>query len=182
MLFEKVKLEDDEQVLLLVRRHWFVISVRILRIFLSAITPFILFSAGSLLSSTLPPETIELLEVYQSELWFIAGLWLLIHWMSIAYALTDYYLDTWLITDRRIITIDQKRLFVRHVGSFRLERLQDINIEIIGFLATLLDYGTIEAQTAGGSETEFRSRQLPHPREIKSVILEATDHRLKNLQ
>lgn len=101
--------------------------------------------------------------------------------MTLAYIWTDQYLDVWVITDRRIVAIDQKRLFVRNIGSFRLERLQDMNIEIPGFLATMFDYGNIEAQTASGSEEEFSARYLPKPREIKAVILEAADLRMREM-
>ena len=84
------------------------------------------------------------------------------------------------MTDRRIISIDQKSLFVRSIGSFRLERLQDMNIEIPGVLATMFNYGNIEAQTASGSEEEFQVHGLPDPRGIKAIILKAADTRMRH--
>jgi hypothetical protein len=100
--------------------------------------------------------------------------------MTLAYIWTDHYLDIWVITDRRIIAINQVTLFRRQIGSFRLEKLQDMNIEINGFIATMLHFGSIEAQTASGSEEEFQSRYMPNPRELKAVILEAADKRINN--
>jgi hypothetical protein len=50
-----------------------------------------------------------------------------------------------------------------------------MNIEISGFIATLLDFGTIEAQTAGGSNERFMSYYMPQPRAIKAKIVAAAD-------
>lgn len=180
MLFEKIKLEEDEQMLLVVRRHWFVFLTKIVGVLVTAIAPIFIVT-GLSLSAFTAPYTDFAFSNYGNEIWFVASLWFLIHWMILAYLWTDQYLDLWVVTDRRIIAIDQRRLFVRNIGSFRLERLQDMNIEIPGFLATVFDYGSIEAQTASGSEDEFSARFLPKPREIKSVILEAADLRMREM-
>lgn len=180
MLFEKIKLEKDEQMLLVVRRHWFVFLMKLLSVCVTAIAPLVLLF-GLMLHNVTEPYITAAFQDYGREIWFLISLWLLFHWMVFAYLWTDQYLDLWVITDRRIIAIDQQRLFVRNIGSFRLERLQDLNIEIPGFLATILDYGNVEAQTASGSEEEFSARSLPKPREVKSLILEAADLRLRSM-
>lgn len=178
MLFEKIKLEDDEQILLVVRRHWFVFLLQVLSVLTFAVAPLLLFIAAQFIS---PVDTMvnTAYTNFSDQILFCYALWLLIAWMRLGHVWTDQYLDLWVVTDRRIISIDQQTLFVRSVGSFRLERLQDMNIVIPGFLATLLDYGNIEAQTASGSEEEFQVRNLPRPRELKALILEAADNRMR---
>lgn len=176
MLYEKIRLEDDERVLLIARRHWFLIALRALGILITASLPFVLFAAASSFDPATPFVRRAMAEFWR-ELWFFAALWLLLHWMLFVARWTDWYLDVWIVTDRRIIAIDQRALFVREVGSFRLERLQDINIVIPGFLATMFDYGNIEVQTA--SDDTFVAHGLPHPREVKATILEAADRRLR---
>jgi len=178
MLFEKIHLESDETILLIVRRHWFVFLTRIIGILFSAFVPFTLIFAALRYSQTSGPVS-TVLSTYSNEILFFGALWLLVNWMILAYVFTDHYLDLWVVTDRRIISIDQKSLFVRSIGSFRLERLQDLNIEIPGFLATMFNFGNIEAQTASGSEEEFAVRGLPNPRKIKALILKAADIRMK---
>ena len=101
--------------------------------------------------------------------------------MAVATAWTQYYLDLWILTDRRIIVIDQVYFFNRKVSNFRLERLQDINVSISGLIPTLLDYGTIRAQTASESESNFESKYLPDPRGLQSQIQQAMDARLNKL-
>lgn len=180
MLFEKIKLENREEILLIVRRHWFVFLTRILGVIVMAILPFIVLLVASLLSATKEYVSIATAS-YSQEIIFFSALWLLISWMILAQQWTDHYLDIWVVTDRRIISIDQQSFFVRSVGSFRLERLQDMNVLIPGLFATLFNYGTVEAQTASGSESEFTVHGVPKPREIKSIILEATDRRMRSM-
>lgn len=178
MLFEKIKLEEKEDILLIVRRHWFVLMNRMLGIVFMMFAPFVFYIVIQSIDISATYAK-QLFSEYQHESLFFIALWLLGNWMILAYIWTDYYLDIWVVTDRRIISIDQKSLFVRSIGSFRLERLQDMNVVIPGFFATLLDYGTVEAQTASASEAEFTVHGVPQPREIKSIILEATDIRMR---
>jgi hypothetical protein len=95
---------------------------------------------------------------------------------------THYYLDLWIVTDRRLIVIDQVHFFNRTISSFRLERLQDMTVSIEGILHTFLNFGTIRAQTAGAGETAFVMKGLPEPREVLSIIQKATDERLKEVR
>ncbi len=178
MLFEKIKLEDDEKVRKVVHKHWFVLFSRTVGVVAAALFPAVAWIVlGILLQSDQSPLLIDL-SGYLSYFIFFYSAWLLFSWMTLAYIFTDHHLDIWIITDRRIISIDQKGLFRRYIGSFRLEKLQDINIAIDGIVATFLNYGMVEAQTASGSEEEFQSFHLPKPRELKAIILEAADNRM----
>ena len=118
------------------------------------------------------------LAAYTSQISYLYAVWLLFLWFGMFSVWTNYYLDILIITDRRLILINQKGFFRRNVGSFRLERMQDINVEINGLIATLLDYGTIHVETAGHGDEEFRATDLPKPREIKAEILRAGDSRI----
>jgi uncharacterized membrane protein YdbT with pleckstrin-like domain len=108
--------------------------------------------------------------------------WLLMTTLAAATSWTSYYLDLWILTDRRIIVIDQLGYFNRKVSNFRLERLQDINVSIAGLIPTLLNYGTIRAQTASASENNFISYNLPDPRGLQSQIQAAMDARLTTIE
>jgi uncharacterized membrane protein YdbT with pleckstrin-like domain len=81
----------------------------------------------------------------------------------------DYYLDTWIITSRRIIDVEQNGLFDRHIAEIPLSRVQDITIEVKGLIETLLHFGTIRIQTAG--ERDFFIHDVPHLQELKDAIL-----------
>ena len=65
----------------------------------------------------------------------------------------------------------QKGLFYRDISTCRLNRIQDVTVEVRGLIPSLLDFGTITVQTAG-EEDNFIIHGMPHPYEIKRAILE----------
>ncbi|MEK7638717.1 MAG: PH domain-containing protein [Patescibacteria group bacterium] len=180
MLFEKVNLEPDEQVLKIVRRHWFLITVELLVSFLVAVVPLLVLFLIMLL-----PDSFNALNVHLENFLplstFAVACWLLLSIMSGFMVWTHYYLDLWIITDRRIIVVDQIGFFHRNVSVFRLERMQDIEVTIRGFIPTLLNFGSISAQTAGHALHNFESRGMPDPRGLQAIIQKAMDARLARL-
>lgn len=177
MRFEKIELEDDEKIIAVIRRHWFYVLKQCFFIVVLILLPLCGYVAMLLSADAV---ILDLFFSFLPHAFFLYAFWLLILWMLLASVWTDHYLDIWTITNRRIIKVNQVTLFKRQVGSFRLERLQDINVEINGIIATLLDYGTIHAETASGNpQEEFKAQYLPKPQEIKAIILKATDDRMK---
>src|SRR5262245_22146810 len=121
MFTEQIKLETNEVVLRTVRKHWFILFIQTISLAFLAIFPIIFvgvaigFASGShFISDT---------HVLYRPAAFFSAAWLLIVWMIFFGTWTDYYLDLWTITDKRIIAINQKGFFNRSVASFRLERL-----------------------------------------------------------
>lgn len=178
MLIEKIKLESDEQILVETRRHWFVLVIDLSTFLLGAVLPALFL----LLASSYLEQYFNLsLSSYPAEIAYLYALWLLFLWFGAFSVWTNYYLDVLIVTDRRLVLINQRGFFRRMVGSFRLERMQDLNVEINGLVATLLNYGTVHVETASDAEEEFRATYLPRPRELKSIILKAADTRIKKL-
>lgn len=178
-LYEKIELEADEAVITTVRKHWFLITIELLTIVLFGLAPVFAF----MIVLALPPQEVimSFFETQTPLLIFGIAAWMLLSTMAAATSWTSYYLDLWIITDRRIIVVDQFNFFNRKVSNFRLERLQDIKVTIKGLIPTLLNYGTIQAQTASASENNFTSPGLPDPRELQSIIQNAMDARLNKL-
>ncbi len=178
MLYEKIQLERDEKIIKIAHRHWFIFFTITFNIAVVSLAPLLAWFALSMLTQSYDATIHIDLSLYTNYFVYFYSFWLLLNWMTLAHLWTTHHLDIWVITDRRLILIEQISLFKRQIGSFRLEKLQDVNIEVNGIIATFLGFGTIEAQTAGGSETEFRTKHLPRPRELKSVILKAADERM----
>ncbi len=86
----------------------------------------------------------------------------------------EYWLDVFILTERRILDIDQKGLFSRTVSELRLYRTQDVTAEIKGMLHTILDYGNVYIQTAGEIE-RFHFEDIPHPNHVAKLILELSE-------
>lgn len=84
-------------------------------------------------------------------------------------AFIDFYFDIQIVTDRRIIDVNQNRLFNRQLSELNLEDVEDVSVHINGAIPTLFSYGNITIQTAG-EQTNFHFINVPHPREIAAVI------------
>ncbi|MBP6881395.1 MAG: PH domain-containing protein [Candidatus Pacebacteria bacterium] len=180
MLLEKIELEPEEIVLKTVRKHWFVIVTELFAILVMLLIPFFFLFVLALFSEKLLAFDISIAH-YTTLLVFAVATWSVITIMAGFTIWTHYYLDLWIITDRRIILVDQIGFFNRNVSIFRLERLQDIEFYISGLIPTMLNFGTLKAQTAGAHESNFKSSGLPDPRELQAIIQKAMDARLATL-
>lgn len=89
-------------------------------------------------------------------------------------AILDFYFDIVIVTDRRMVDIDQEQLFFRRISELALEDVEDVSSIIQGFFPTLFNYGDILIQTAGTQEN-FRMSKLRNPREISAIILDLAD-------
>lgn len=102
------------------------------------------------------------------------SLFFLYSWLFLFQAFIDYYLDIWIVTNYRILNIEQNGLFSRRVSELRLYRIQDATATITGFLHTMLNYGKIEIQTAG-ENIHFTFNDIAHPNEITKTILQLAE-------
>ena len=180
MLFEKIKLEPGEEVLATVRKHWFVIMAELFGTFTLILLPFV-FIIGAIVFRGFLGDFGESLFNHIPLLIFGSAAWILLSLLGGFAIWTHYYLDLWVVTDRRIILVDQVRFFSRNVSVFRLERMQDIEYKIKGIIPTLLNFGTLKAQTAGAHESNFNSTGLPDPRGLQAKIQQAMDARMEAL-
>jgi membrane protein YdbS with pleckstrin-like domain len=85
------------------------------------------------------------------------------------------------ITDQRIVDLDQRGFFQRVVTEIPLERIDQVTYEIRGVLPTVLRLGAIIVTTAGqAADLEFRRVRQPARvsaliNELRRVIAEETD-------
>jgi len=153
--------EAGEEILEVVRRHWFNIFwqfIPILAIAFALISLFTIF-ASSLLQVLSP-----------AVLLFVGSFLFLALWMVASVIWVDYYLDVWIITNKRVVNVEQKGLFMREVSELRYNKIQDITTEVHGFLPTMLSFGDVYVQTAG-LEPRFLFRSVPFPYKIKDQLV-----------
>ena len=111
-------------------------------------------------------------------LWFFYFLWLLTTSFAFFIFWTDYVLDIWIVTNKRIIDIEQIGLFKRETSSVRLENIQDVTCNIHGLIPTILHYGEINLQTSG-TEKEFILKHAASARKAKELIMRLHDQILE---
>ena len=110
MLLDKIQLEPGEEVLATARKHWFVIVAELLVVAIAAIIPLLLSAGLVSMLDIITNSTVEI-ALNGRLISFGVAAWLLLALMSGFTIWTHYYLDLWLITDRRIISVDQIHFF-----------------------------------------------------------------------
>ena len=165
---KEFELEPGEQVVLQVRRHWFVFFMELLPYAIFAVLPFAL---PKLLVLAPPLAPYAALFEYQTQLSRAAlGIWLLVSWTFAWGTFTRYFLSAWILTSQRVVTIKQRQFFNREVSSLLLTRVQDVTTTVVGLLPSLIGFGNIKVQSAG-AEVEFTMRGIPHPERMRNLII-----------
>ncbi len=84
---------------------------------------------------------------------------------------TIFYLDLWIVTNDRIVDIEQHGLFSRTVSELDLYQIQDVTTQVHGFFPTLLHYGNVEVKTAS-SNTGIVFHDVKNPDALRQEILD----------
>lgn len=87
------------------------------------------------------------------------------------YKWMNWHYSVNIITNQRLIVINQKGLFNRKVKEVGFEKVQSINYHIKGIQAALLKYGDITLETYTG---DWLLKDIYHPEEIHSVMMDMT--------
>ncbi len=157
-------LEPSEHVIRVVRRHWidlFPVVVSSALLFLSV--PVIVYVyARSAYKVQLPLEFMGLALII---ILILAG-------AILGLGLFVYRQNYLILTNMHLIQVEQRGIFDRQVSQLSLARLQDVSGKRFGILATLLDYGNMEVQSAGEHE-KFIFRNAASPQELADDCLQA---------
>lgn len=161
-----IAFREGENMLSIYRRHGLILAAEVAPIVLFA---FILTGVGFFAMGQLPEEMAPLRALVA------LGLLMLLHvfWIALFIILADFFLDVWVLTDQRMIAIEQRGLFARTVSEFELARVQDVTVEIHGVIPTLFNYGNIIVRTASEHEN-FMFKQVWHPNMVKDALIRAS--------
>jgi hypothetical protein len=154
----------DEHVVLFLRRHWIALApVFTGLIFLGGFPLFVASYFSDLTTTWLQDPLLGPVFTVLASIYFLAL------WLFVSVQITDYFLDTWIVTTERIINIEQKGLFHRIASELDLAAVQDTTAEIHGVLPTVLTYGDVYVQTAGEKE-RFTFKSIDNPEHVKELI------------
>jgi hypothetical protein len=156
--------KPNEGILMVVHRHWFDILSQFVIIF----AMLLLFFGSFTFVPLFLPSFNEILGA--NLLYFIQNSFLTFTWMLFFVIWIDYYFDVWIVTNERIVNIEQRGLFSRGVSELELENIQDITVEVLGIIPTFLNYGDLYIQTAAEKE-RFVFHNVPDPYAIKDLIM-----------
>ena len=169
----------DEQTTLMVRKHWFILLSRTLAFGLLFYLPFLLYDAISHQTAITVALNLTPITLSPELLSFLGTAWALFVWIKLFGFWTDYSLDLWIVTDKRVIAIDQIRFFNRRMAIFRMERIQDVAVHVHGPIETILNFGDLHVETAGADEN-FIMHNLPNPARVKDAIMHEHDKAIEH--
>lgn len=149
--------DDNEEIILVLRRHWFTninwIFIAILMAFAPLIFPLIPF-----------------LNFFPAHYQLV----LLLFWYLITFAIAfekflSWYFNVCIITEERVIDIDFFNLLYKKESEAKISMIQDVTVSQGGVSQTLFNYGNVRIQTAGEIPTiEFQF--VPNPGLVLKVL------------
>ena len=172
-----ITLKASERIYLIKRRHPIILFFEIfplgitILILAGLMVYFAFFSFPPLVGDLLESAPFAISDTSVKFLMlFLLSFFVLVCWQIAAIITADYYLDCWVITNERTIHTELRGLFSRFYSSVSHNKIQDITVDIHGFLPTIFKYGDLKIQTAGAFK-EFIFRQIPDPYKTKDVLL-----------
>lgn len=163
--------QKGEKVIAVLHRHWIVPFKIILALTFAGILPPFFY----LLLQT------ELSALFNGPIWapfliLMGSFYYLGIWMFVFQEIIDYYLDMWIITNKRVLSIEQHGLFRRTFAELHLEHVVDVTSEIHGMAGTMLHFGDVHVQTAG-EQARFHFKEVPRPERIRELVLKHADQK-----
>ena len=164
------KLTTDEDIVLVIREDIIVMVYRALR--------YILIFTALLIVRILFGSVADTAIVAFYDLLFYSILALIL--VLFAYQFHNYYLSLQIVTNKRLIDVDQRGIFSREVNELPIEKIEDVTHKQTGLLQSLFNYGTISVQSAAEISTTnspsqaitsgFVFENVSHPSEVQSII------------
>jgi len=168
--------QKDEKLILFLRRHPIVLIKRWIMYLILALLPFAIY----FFLINLQPWIINNKLIYPF-LFLLASVYYLYIVLFLFSAFIDYYLDVWIVSDQRIINIEQRGLFNREVAEQDLDRIQDVSGIQKGVLQTFFSFGDVHIQTAGEVQ-KFIFRQVANPFDVVKTINTILDKKEKKFE
>lgn len=156
-----IDLQPREVILATLRKHYILFLAEIGVLVFLFVIPFVL---------SLTPFSLPFLSPGTGV--FFGALWMLALLVRAFVVWTKFYLDVWIVTNIRLVDIEQISLFNRKSSTLELEHIEDITVKVEGFTESMIGYGTLSVQTAGHIQ-EFMIKDIADPESAKQIIYNA---------
>lgn len=154
-------LQRSEQVLAIVRRHWWFLWPRTL-----------LWAGIAIVAPVVAWWLLDLIGVFDdisAIFWIALLLWVGFWGVRILLNWYQYYNDIWVITDQRIVDSRKPHPLRHTLASADLVNIQDMTVEKRGLFASLMNFGDVVCQTAAAKHL-FVLSGIPQPAEVQLLV------------
>lgn len=166
--------DDDEEIILVLRRHWLTNFPWIITAIFMVFAPLLLLSFS--IWNIFPPNYRLILVLF----------WYLLTFATAFENFLSWYFNVFILTEERVIDIDFFNLLDKKMSEAKISMIQDVTSKTRGISQTLFNYGSVLIQTA--SEIPLiKIDRIPNPDLVLQVLQqmrseeeqEALDGRLK---
>ncbi|MBI4994311.1 PH domain-containing protein [Candidatus Peregrinibacteria bacterium] len=142
--------QKNETVLAFTRRHWLVIIPHILWLLMLGAVPvgIFWFRASYNFTEFISPVAYRIISGLA-----IIGITYFLHACFLRFC--NYYLQVFIVTNFRVIQLDQTLYFVRNRDSIDLREIQDIEIHQKGVIQTIFNYGELVITLSSAHATKY---------------------------
>jgi membrane protein YdbS with pleckstrin-like domain len=149
--------EREEEIILLLRKHWL------------TNVPWILLG-GILIFAPLVLRWLPILAFLPTRYQLIGVIiWYLLTTIIIFERFLTWYFNVYIITDERVIDIDFHNLIYKEVADAKVDKIQDVTYRVGGAIRTLFHFGDVFIQTAG-TEPNFDFLAIPKPEQVVRIL------------
>lgn len=148
---------DEEEIVLLLRKHWITNVPWICLGGLMIFAPLVLrwFPLLNFL-----PVRFQLMAVI---IWYLLTIFIIFE------KFLTWYFNVSIITDERIIDVDFNNLIYKEISEAKIDKVQDVTYRMGGAIRTLFHYGDVYIQTAG-TEPNFEFLAIPKPEQVVKLL------------
>ncbi|MBU1088981.1 hypothetical protein KKA02_03860 [Patescibacteria group bacterium] len=149
--------DGEEEIILVLRRHWFTNLNWILVFVLMLIFPSFL-------------DFVPLLESFPSRY----NLLFVIFWYLISFAVAfekflSWYFNVFIVTEERVVDIDFNNLLNKEISDAKISMIQDVTYTVTGVSQTIFNYGDVFIQTAAEIPV-IEISQIPNPNTVAKIL------------
>ncbi len=157
--------EENEDIILLVRRHFATNIPWIFASFLLILLPLTFPFFINFFPFPLPsPQAIS----------FYIAFYYLVVFGFILINFTLWYFNVGLVTNLHVIDIDLSGILYRQISQAKMEKIEDVTYKQSGFIRSLFNYGDVHVQTAG-EEENIEYDRVPRPAKVAEIINDITE-------
>jgi hypothetical protein len=170
---EIINSKPGEEVQMVVRKHWLVFAAMSASLFFILVLPLVvLFIIGIYFPVIYSGFYFSIVVVF-------AFAYLLLLLANFLFGYIKFYFDIVIVTNKRIIDIDQVGFFNRNIEELELLHIENVSASVKGMIQTFFNFGNVVVETAA-EHPNFNFQSIPNPQEFTRKVMQLYEDLISN--